>query len=268
VTSPDPAPGHGALAALTTGAGPRLVLAHGFTQNAGAWGPVLGALGIGREVVAVDLPGHGGSATVVRDLPGAATLLGEAGGRADYLGYSLGGRVSLHLALARPDLVRRLVLIGATAGIAGDDERARRRRADDALADELESLHASGDTGPALEAFVARWLTGPLFATLAPDRAERRARLHNTLPGLASSLRGCGTGTQEPLWDRLAQLDMPVLVVAGALDVRFSHTGAAMVGAIGPNATLALVPGAGHACHLERPAATARIVDAFLGHGG
>jgi 2-succinyl-6-hydroxy-2,4-cyclohexadiene-1-carboxylate synthase len=253
-----------ALAARTAGAGPRLVLVHGFTQNARCWGPLLPRLAAHHEVVAVDLPGHGASGAGRADLPTAGALVGDAGGHADYLGYSLGGRVLLHLALARPELVRRLVLVGATAGIEDDDARRARRAADDALAASLEEAVARHGAGAALDAFLARWLSGPLFSTLDGDDACVEERRANDALGLATSLRCCGTGTQVPLWDRLATLTMPVLVLAGVLDGRFAALGRRLAGAIGPNATLALVPGAGHACHLERPAATARIVEAFL----
>jgi len=241
------------------------VLAHGFTLNAAGWGPLLDELAEHHRVVAVDLPGHGGSSTVVADLRSAARLLGEVGGHADYLGYSLGGRVVLHLALARPDLVRRLVLIGATAGIEDGQARAERRRADEAFADGLDAAALDRPEGEALEAFVDTWLSGPLFASLDRAAAEVDARLRNTASGLAASLRLCGTGRQEPLWDRLSELAMPVLVVAGERDARFAEIGRRMVDAVGSGATLAIVPGAGHACHLEAPSATARIVGGFLG---
>lgn len=246
--------------AVDAGAGddgaPPLVLIHGFTQNTRCWGPLVPHLGGDRTVTAVDLPGHGRSPVVASDLWATAALVGEAGGRADYMGYSLGGRVALHLALVRPDLVRRLVLVGATAGLADPDARAQRRRADDALADRIEREPLSD--------FLDRWLSQPIFRTLPPERAGTEARRDNTPAGLAASLRATGTGTQEPLWDRLGELRMPVLLLAGALDVRFAATADAMARAIGPNATLALVPGAGHACHLERPAHVGRLVRAFL----
>jgi len=272
------ADGDAVLAHRTTGRGPRLVLVHGFTQNARAWGPFADLLAAHHQVVAVDLPGHGGSDGVVASLPEAADLVaavGAAGGgrddrighevRADYLGYSLGGRVALHLALSRPASVRRLVVVGATAGIEDPDERARRRRDDDAAADRLERAARDIGCDAALDAFLHRWLSQPLFATLTPVQAELDARLGNTVAGLASSLRTCGTGTQAPLWDRLRDLAMPVLVVAGALDERYAPIARRMAQAIGANAQVALVPGAGHACHLERPAYTARLVESFLG---
>ena len=245
------------LHASVVGLGPRMVLLHGFTQNADCWGPFGRHLSPGRQLVLVDAPGHGRSGHDEAGLPAAAALVGELGGHADYLGYSMGGRIALHLALARPELVRRLVLIGATAGIDGDDERRRRRQADEALAQSLQSQP--------LEAFLERWLAGPLFAGLPPSGSCLPQRLSNRPDGLAASLRRCGTGNQEPLWDRLGALTMPVLVVAGQRDERFRALGERLVSCIGDNAHLAEVPGAGHAAHLERPLDTARVVLDFLG---
>ncbi|MCU1454332.1 MAG: alpha/beta hydrolase [Acidimicrobiales bacterium] len=245
------------LATAVTGSGPRVVLVHGFTQTGATWRPLAGALAHAHEVVCVDAPGHGGSSDVRADLPAAAELLGAAGGRATYVGYSMGGRLALHLALDRPDLVERLVLVGATAGIDDPTERAERRARDEALADDLER------TGVA--AFLDRWLAQPLFATLPRDAADLDSRRANSPAGLASSLRLTGTGTMDPpLWDRLAAIAAPTLVVAGALDTRFAAIGGRLVRAVGANARLALIPDAGHACHLERPEAFLATLRSFL----
>lgn len=220
----------------------RLVLAHGFTQTGRSFEPILPALALDHDVVTPDLPGHGRHPAPPTDLWGAAEELGRAGGRATYLGYSMGGRVALHLALARPELVDRLVLVSTTAGIDDEAARAARRTDDEHLAASLER--------DGLEAFLARWLAQPLFAGLPADAAGLEARRDNTVAGLAAALRRLGTGTQAPLWDRLAALAMPVLVVAGERDTRFCEHARRLVAAIGPSADLAIVPGAGHACHL------------------
>ncbi|MGH9128971.1 MAG: alpha/beta fold hydrolase [Acidimicrobiales bacterium] len=253
--------------------GGRVVLVHGFTQTARSWGTVAATLaGAGHEVVLPDAPGHGGSADIAADLATGARLLGEAGGGATYVGYSMGARLCLHLALAQPELVERLVMLGATAGIEDPAARAARRRADETLADSLDPPPGSegdpvGEPAARLDAFLDEWLARPLFATLPPQAAGLDDRRRNTPAGLASSLRLAGTGTQESLWDRLHELAMPTLVMAGALDAAFAARAARMVAAIGPNATLALLPGAGHAAHLEQPGAFAGELFRFVGEG-
>src|SRR6266540_3002708 len=192
----------------------RVVLVHGFTQTLAAWEPVAARLRARWQLVRVDLPGHGGSAGVRAGFAEAAALLGECGGRAAYVGYSLGGRLCLRLALDRPELVRALVLLGASPGIADPAARAVRRAADDALAAALER--------DGLERFLDRWLAQPLFATLPPERSGRAGRLANTPEGLAASLRLHGTGAQQPLWEGLCTLRPPALLVAGARDGKFA----------------------------------------------
>jgi 2-succinyl-6-hydroxy-2,4-cyclohexadiene-1-carboxylate synthase len=238
------------------GAGERVVLVHGFTQTLAAMEPLARPLRERHEVVRVDLPGHGGSAAIRVGFAEAAALLGRAGGHAAYLGYSLGGRLCLRLALDRPDLVRALVLVGASPGLDDPAERAARRASDDALAAELEQI--------GLERFLDRWLAQPLFATLPLERAGRADRLANTTQGLAASLRLHGTGAQEPLWDRLAGLRPPARLLAGAADAKFAALAERMAATIGSSARVALIPGAGHAAHLERPDEVAALVRDFL----
>jgi 2-succinyl-6-hydroxy-2,4-cyclohexadiene-1-carboxylate synthase len=229
------------------GTGRRLVLIHGFSQTGRSWAGLTADLAGDHEVVLVDTPGHGGSADLALDLPGGAEALVAAAGPGTYVGYSMGGRLALHAALDHPGAVERLVLLGATAGIEDGAERAARRAADETLAVALER--------DGLEVFLDRWLSNPLFAGLPADAAGRDERLRNTVAGLASSLRRAGTGSQADLWPRLGELAMPVLVVAGEHDAKFRLIGERMARAIGTNATFAVVPGAGHAAHLEAPQA-------------
>lgn len=247
------------LHADVIGAGPRLVLVHGFTQTRRSWGPVATGLAARRQLVLVDAPGHGKSADVEADLWDGAELIGEVGGRASYLGYSMGGRFCLHLALLAPQLVERLVLVGVTAGIEELPARMARRRADQDWARLLFELGLSD--------FLDRWLDGPLFRDLPPEAADKEARMENTVRGLSTSLRLAGTGRQEPLWDRLSSLEMPVLLVVGAKDDKFRPLAERMRALIGDNAALHVVPDAGHAVHLERPEAFVDAVEAFLSNG-
>lgn len=235
------------------------MLAHGFTQTARSWEGFAGLLGErlpDADVAAIDLPGHGSAGTVAADdLWASADHLVMHGGRGTYVGYSMGGRVALHAAVARPEFVERLVLIGATAGIEDDDERSARRRADDVLADRIVTI--------GIEAFVDEWLANPLFAGLTPDTAHRDDRLRNTAVGLSSSLRATGTGTQEPLWSRLGSIAAPTLVLAGASDAKFTELGQRMAAAL-PDARFGSIDGAGHSVHLEQPEATVDAIVAWL----
>jgi len=245
------------LFAEQVGNGPPVVAVHGFTQTRRSWQPIVERLAGLHQFTLVDAPGHGGSAQIRAGLWDGARLLAEtAGGPASYLGYSMGARLCLHLALEQPDLVDALVLVGVNPGIEGEEERGRRRAADEVLAERL--------TAEGVPAFVDRWLAQPLFSNLPADASDRDQRITNTTEGLAASLRLAGTGRQDPLWERLPELQMPVLLVAGELDDKFDAIARRAAGAIGPNAELVLIPGAGHACHLERPDAFCLVLSDFL----
>jgi 2-succinyl-6-hydroxy-2,4-cyclohexadiene-1-carboxylate synthase len=248
------------------GGGARLVLAHGFTQTSRVWASIDADLARDHQVVAVDMPGHGGSSEVASTLVDGALLLAEVGGRAHYLGYSMGARFCLHLALARPDLVDSLVLISGTAGIEDEAERLARRRTDAGLADRLDPDRRSGDTVP-VEAFLREWMANPIFGGITLEAGGLEERKANTGGGLASSLRLAGTGSQLPLWNLLHRLEMPVLVVTGGSDEKFSALGRRIVGAIGSNATLVEIPGTGHAPHLQRPDVVAGSVRRLVASG-
>ncbi len=245
------------------GSGPPLVLLHGFTQTARLWGRFGDRLAESHTVLALDLPGHAGADSVRADLPGTAALVADTvstaigDDRCGLLGYSLGARVALHAALGTDLAVGHLVLIGGTAGIEDERARASRRQTDESMADELE---ASGD----VDAFVDRWLSAPMFRRLvATDDAHRDERRRNSAPGLASSLRLCGTGTQEPLWDRLPVLAQPLLALAGADDARFGSYASRMA-SLAPRAVASVLPGGGHAVHLAQPDQAFRLVHHWL----
>ena len=236
----------------------RFLLVHGFTQNIACMRPfaveLAHALGERTAAIAmIDAPGHGASEHDTADLIDAASLLVEAGGEGHYVGYSMGGRMLLHAALLFPDRFRSLTLIGATAGIDDGAERAKRMVADEQLAERLE--------GEGLESFLDFWLGLDLFATLPAGAAGRDERLTNRVAGLASSLRQCGTGNQFPLWGLLERIHVPVQVIAGASDTKFSALGQRMAKEL-PNAQFASVPG-GHAVHSESPQAVAELIAGF-----
>ncbi|MBX0328271.1 2-succinyl-6-hydroxy-2,4-cyclohexadiene-1-carboxylate synthase [Oscillochloris sp. ZM17-4] len=255
------------LHTTTVGAGPAILLLHGFTGSAEEWAELTPALAPHRQVIAVDLPGHGRSTAqcLTPSMPqcsaGLLALMDDLGhAQFDLLGYSMGGRAALHLAAAAPQRVRSLILESASPGLADPAERAARAAADDALA---ERILAQG-----LGWFVDYWQGIPLFASQASLPAEARAalrarRLRNSPQGLACSLRGMGTGRQASLWHRLGELAMPTLLITGALDAKFVAINRQMA-ALMPSARHISLPAAGHAAHLERPQEFADLVVGYL----
>ena len=205
-----------------------------------------------------DLPGHGTATDVAADLWAAATslLASNALPSTSIVGYSMGGRVALHAVLAHPERVERLVLIGATAGIEdplGTRAAPEPQTTPSPIASTRSASNASSRNGSPVRSSPGS----------TPSTPDVEARLVNSAAGLATSLRHCGTGTQEPLWDRLAEIRCPTLVVAGEIDAKFTDLGRRLADAI-PDARLEIVTGAGHSVHLEQPATTARLVASFL----
>ncbi len=218
----------------------RIVLVPGFTQTAAAWRQVVDALPLRQEVVALDVP-------VEADFATTALAIGAAGGPGLYVGYSMGGRLVQRLALDAPDVVQRAVLVSSSPGIADPAERAARVEADEQLARLAE--HDGAD------AFLVRWLAQPMWATLPPGTEETRIR---DAAVIAHQLRVLGTGTMEPLWDRLPELRVPVRLVTGTADVKFGAAAREMLAAL-PDATHVELDG-GHGLPAEQPAALAAII--------
>lgn len=238
------------------GRGLPVALLHGFGQTARCWGALPGALVRDYEVVRLDAPGHGATGGEGVDLPTTADLIADTAGPAVYVGYSMGGRMALQLVVDRPDVVRGLVVVGGTPGIEDDAERAARREADHALAQRIR------DEG--VDAFIRYWLDLPLFAGLPAEARFEDERRRNTAEGLATSLERAGTGSQAPLWDRLAAVDVPVLLVAGQADPRYVDIAFRTSAAIGPGTELSLIADAGHSVHLEHPVRFAGVLTGWL----
>lgn len=237
------------------------MLLHGFTQTSRLWGPFGDALSQSRTLIGIDLPGHAGSDAVRADLVETAASVAEAvkdhvgADPCELLGYSLGARVALHVLVGTDLALSKAVVIGATGGIEDPSQRAERRQADEATADALE---ASGD----VDAFIDTWVASPMFSRLA-DAADATERRRNSASGLASSLRLAGTGTQEPLWERIRDIDVPLLTLAGSDDNRFGAH-ALRLAQTAAHGVASLVPGGGHAVHLAQPDAVVRVVHHWL----
>ncbi len=186
----------------------------------------------------------------------ATWVWGQIGdGSVDLGGYSFGARIALHVALQRPEQVRRLVLLSGTRGIKDDSLRSARIERDRDLADRIEEIGA--------ESFIDEWMSQPMFAELAPDEDERQARAGQDAHALAQSLREAGTGIQRYLGDELSALSCPVLVLAGVTDVRFAREASEIARSV-PQGAVTLIAGAGHAAHIRQPTQCAAIVNSFL----
>jgi 2-succinyl-6-hydroxy-2,4-cyclohexadiene-1-carboxylate synthase len=231
-----------------------LVLLHGFAGTHRTWDGVLARLEPETyRPLALDLRGHGAArdARPITFDAVVADVLAAAPGRFTLIGYSMGARLALHVALAAPQRLERLVLVSGTAGLEDPAQRAARRERDEALAARIER-----DT---IEAFATAWRAQPLFAGDPPEVAAlaRGDYLRNDPRALAAALRGIGTGVMAPLWDRLPELAMPARVVVGERDTRYVALGERLCAKLAA-AELVVVPGAGHAVHLAAPAAVGR----------
>jgi len=257
------------LHAAESGAGPPLVLLHGFTGSAETWTPFRSTFDAAHRVIAFDLPGHGRSTSPAdpqryrldRFVGDFAHMLDSMSvDRVALLGYSMGGRAALRFALSHGDRVAALILESTSPEIIDPDARAKRRASDAALADDIER--------DGIEAFVDRWESLPIWASQHNLPAETRAllreqRMRNDARGLANSLRGAGAGEDSDVLEALYSIKTPVLLIAGALDSKYVELSRSLGGLL-PDCGIDVVPGAGHAVHLEQPEAFAASTMAFL----
>lgn len=238
----------------TSGHGQPAAFLHGFTQTRESWHPFLRHLTYPLAATLIDAPDHGDSRGV-NNLNEVAHTLSAMVPQNILVGYSMGARMSLVTATLFPDLFPRLILISGTAGIDSESERQERRDSDERLASHIEDIGVS--------AFISEWLSMPMFSGLNNENAQIPQRLTNSAHGLAASLRTCGTGTQEPLWEKLNTLKMPVLLVAGEKDDKFCEIAHRMNESL-PNSTLHIHPHVGHTVHLEDAQGCAEVVSDWL----
>jgi 2-succinyl-6-hydroxy-2,4-cyclohexadiene-1-carboxylate synthase len=171
------------------------------------------------------------------------------------VGYSMGARMALHVALQHPKMVTHLVLISGTPGLKSESERDARRKSDDELADRIEQL--------GVPAFIDEWLALPIFSGLTKETDQRSERLNNTPKGLADSLRFAGTGTQESLWPHLQNLTMPTHLIVGEIDAKFTSIANDMKPLL-QSGEVTIVPNVGHTVHLEDPITVSKLLDSVV----
>jgi 2-succinyl-6-hydroxy-2,4-cyclohexadiene-1-carboxylate synthase len=251
------------------GNGEPLLLIHGFAGSQGQWIPFVERWSSSYQLILIDMLGHGGSATplqveryvteqVTADL---VQLLDELGiASVHMLGYSMGGRIALSFAMQEQSRVRSLILESSSPGLASEQERIDRRASDQHLAERIQQQ--------GIHWFAEFWGSLPLFATLQrlPESELTRlhaARLANSPLGLSQSLRGIGTGQQPSWWEQLGELTIPVLLIAGELDLKYCGIAQLMHQKL-QHCELELVAEAGHNVHMEQPHLFDTIVMRFL----
>lgn len=180
--------------------------------------------------------------------------------RSVLLGYSMGGRLALQQTIGSRPKPAGLVLVSATAGLEGEAARAARRAADARLAARIQADGAAQ--------FEAWWSQQPLIRTQnampEPFRSQLRARrAQNDPDALIAALERVGQGAFPACWHRLEQLRLPVLVVSGGRDAKYSALGERLAAGL-PNARHIVMDKCGHAPHLEAPAGFARHLVAFV----
>ncbi len=246
------------------GTGTPIVLLHGFTGSKSNWEFLTSKFATEHTIIAPDILGHGNSDSpddpsryrmefVANDIVKLIRSMTSA--KVTLVGYSMGGRLALYIALNYPELLHTLVLESASPGLREGVKRAERRERDNALAEKIEH--------DGIPNFVDFWQDIPLFdsqknLTHNLRQRLREQRLRNNTVGLANSLRGMGTGVQPALWDQLSRLMIPTLLITGAYDNKFVRIAREMVNHM-PNAKHVTIPEAGHTVHLEAP-------DQFVSH--
>jgi 3-oxoadipate enol-lactonase len=261
VSPTDVSSGSASLVCDVTGAGSPVVLVHAGIADARMWDPLTPALSADHRVIRYDLRGYGrsllpaGDFSHVDDLATVVTALAEE--PVHLVGASLGGRVALDLALARPDLVRSLALLGAVVSGFEPDTEPPPGWDDVVAADRADDLDSLAD------AEARMWLADPDGTRLPGDvldlvRAMNRTALRNERSGVGAEV------PPAPAVDRLGELDVPVLVVVGALDLPDIHLTADLLTERVAGAERVDVDGAAHLPALERPAETAAALRSFL----
>jgi 3-oxoadipate enol-lactonase len=241
---------------------PVVLLSNSLGSNLTMWDPQVAALAERYRVVRYDLRGHGrspvpdGPYTLADLAADALALLDRLDvGRAHLAGVSLGGMVSLRLAVMAPERVDRMVLCCTSAYLPPASR----------WYDRAATVRADG-IGAISEAVVERWLT-PAFAASSPALVtDLRAMVEaNPDEGYASCCETIATMDLRP-W--LREITAPTLLIAGADDPAIPRDHATAIAAELPDAETVVVGPAAHLANLEQPDAVTRHILDHLGTGG
>ncbi|KAL2455175.1 Protein PHYLLO [Forsythia ovata] len=254
-----------------------VVFLHGFLGAGDDWMPIMKALSSSLRCVAIDLPGHGGSKllnvsqgqslsmdVVVNML--CKVLHDLTPGKVVLVGYSMGARISLYMALKCSNKVEGAVIISGSPGLTDPDARTSRRAKDDFRAC---SLVSNG-----LEFFLDTWYSEELWSSLRSHphfkQIVANRSQHDDLHTLAKVLSDLSIGRQQSLWGDLKKCTLPILLIVGERDVKFKKIARDMYSKMNDETRntdcppIVEIPNSGHAVHLENPLPVIAAVSQFL----
>ncbi|MBE9013441.1 2-succinyl-6-hydroxy-2,4-cyclohexadiene-1-carboxylate synthase [Pseudanabaenaceae cyanobacterium LEGE 13415] len=234
---------------------------HGFLGSGAEFDAIVNRLPF--SCLTIDLPGHGETQfpdpyTMEKTAEAIVELLNELKiNQANIVGYSMGGRLGLYLALNYPERFPKAVIESGSPGLQTEQERLERIERDRTLATRMETD---------FDQFLINWYNQPLFQSIkAHPKFDQmlRERSRNNPIEVARSLREMGTGMQPNLWEKLRSHQNPILLVVGEYDRKFVALNREME-SICETAELLIVPDAGHNIHFEQPEAFVDRVHTFF----
>ncbi|MER3432025.1 MAG: 2-succinyl-6-hydroxy-2,4-cyclohexadiene-1-carboxylate synthase [Leptolyngbya sp. ERB_1_1] len=238
-----------------------VVFLHGFLGSGAEFDPIVAQ--VPDCWMTIDLPGHGNTRfseeyTMVNTASAIIDLLNQLKiDQANLVGYSMGGRLALYLALNHPERFPKAVIESGSPGLKTEQERAARIDRDRDLAMQIETD---------FDHFLIDWYNQPLFQSIKahPNFEEMlKERSRNNPIELARSLREMGTGMQPSLWEKLKSHHYPLLLMVGECDRKFVALNQEMA-SLCKTAEISIVPNAGHNIHFEKPECYVDQIRTFL----
>lgn len=243
---------------------PSLVLLHGFLGSGKVFKPLIPELCSFCNPVTIDLLGHGKTEgaemhyrfSTREQIADIAKLIREQFTIPPVFlyGYSMGARLALQIALHHPELLQGLILESGTFGIESETERLARQSLDASRADSIMGT---------FQGFLSDWENMPMFETQQSTAQYSEIQKAQNSTWMANSLLGFGTGTMPCVKDQLANIELPVQLIAGKRDGKFVRVNQAMNRTIS-DSTLSIVAESGHRVHLDQPKELTGILRTFI----
>lgn len=242
-----------------------LLWLHGFMGSSEDWLPLVNEHFPEYRNILVDLPGHGkslfsGQNNYPAFLDSLRQQLNSLGIKTFIpIGYSMGGRIALHLQQHDPDHIPALVGLSTAPGLKTDQEIQQRRLSDTELMNKLDKQ--------GFNTFLSKWYKFPLFQSISKDKELLNnltiTRSFNNPGQLRQALDLFGTAAMFSLWEKLPEIDIPVLLISGSKDSKYCNINREMVTLLS-RGDHQIIENADHAFHLEKPLETAHLIRHFL----